>query len=94
MDNLRRNDRSSSRSRWGSLGSINRDRIGCFKCREYDHFAKDCLNMSQTEKGQIEEMHQMLDSEEQETVLTVIVADTNEGLIRTNVEERMDNLNS
>ena len=27
----------------------NRDRIRCFKCREYDHFAKDCLN-SDTEK--------------------------------------------
>ena len=23
--------------------SINRDRIRCYKYREYDHFAKDCL---------------------------------------------------
>ena len=21
---------------------MNRDRIGCYKCREYDHFVKDC----------------------------------------------------
>ena len=32
-------------------GSTNRDRIRCFKHREYDHFAKDCLNISETEKS-------------------------------------------
>ena len=39
-----RNNRSTSnsRSRSGSRASINRDRIRCYKCREYDHFAKDC----------------------------------------------------
>ena len=37
----RRDDRSesNSRSRSGSRASTNRDRIQCFKCREYDHFA-------------------------------------------------------
>ena len=39
-DNTSRHDRSSSRSRSGSRASMNRDR--CYKCREYDHFAKDC----------------------------------------------------
>ena len=40
--NIRRNDRSSSnsRSRSGSRVSTNRDRIRCYKCREYDHFTK------------------------------------------------------
>ena len=23
---------------------MNRDRIRCYKCREYDHFANECLN--------------------------------------------------
>ena len=50
--NFRRNDRSSSSSRSGSRGNTNRDRIRCFKCREYDHLAKDCPNMSETEKEQ------------------------------------------
>ena len=42
--NNRRNDRSirNSRSRPGSRTSTNRDRIRCYKCREYDHFTKDC----------------------------------------------------
>ena len=24
---------------------MNRDRIRCFRCREYDHFANECLNL-------------------------------------------------
>ena len=43
-DNNRRDSSSSnSRSKSGSRASTNRDQIRCFKCREYDHFAKDCL---------------------------------------------------
>ena len=34
---------SNSRSRLGSRASTNRDRIRCFKCREYDNFARECL---------------------------------------------------
>ena len=46
--NFRRNDQSSSsRSKSGLRAS--RDIIRCFKCREYDHFPKDCLN-SETER--------------------------------------------
>ena len=33
-----------SSSRLGSRTSTNRDRIRCFKCREYDHFANECPN--------------------------------------------------
>ena len=44
LENTRRNDRiSSSRSRSGSRASTNRDRIRCYKCKEYYHFVKDCL---------------------------------------------------
>ena len=37
-------DRSSSKSRLrsGYRASTNRDRIKCYNCREYDHFASDC----------------------------------------------------
>ena len=36
LDIIRRNDRSSSRSRSDSRASTNRDTIRCYKCREYD----------------------------------------------------------
>ena len=41
-----RRDRSSSndRSRSESRASMNRDRIRCYACREYDHFATNCPN--------------------------------------------------
>ena len=74
--NFRRNDRSSSRSTSVSKASTNRDRIRCFKCREYDHFAKDCQNISDTEKEQSEQIQQMLNSEEYKTALKVLAADT------------------
>ena len=33
------------KSRSGSrASSTNRDRIKCFECREYDHFARECLS--------------------------------------------------
>ena len=31
--------------RLGSRTSTNRDRIRCFKCREYNHFANECPNL-------------------------------------------------
>ena len=37
--------RSRSRSRSNSRITMNRDRIRCYKCREYDHFANECPNI-------------------------------------------------
>ena len=39
---IRARSESSSRSRSNSRTSTNRERVQCFKCREYDHFAKEC----------------------------------------------------
>ena len=41
-----RRDRSSSndKSRLGSRASMNRDRIRCYTCREYNHFVRNCPN--------------------------------------------------
>ena len=36
--------RSESRSRSNSRVSTNRDRIRCYRCMEYDHFAMECPN--------------------------------------------------
>ena len=37
---------------------MNRDRIFCYKCREYDHFARDCP--IPREEKEIEQLQQML----------------------------------
>ena len=57
-------DRSSSngRSRSGSRASPNRDRIRCYACREYDHFARDCPNSR--EERDLEQLQHMLNMEE------------------------------
>ena len=42
---MRARSESSSRSRSNLRASTNRDRVQCFKCREYDHFANECPNL-------------------------------------------------
>ena len=53
---------SNSRSRSGSRASTNRDRIRCYRCREYDHFARDYPNSR--EERDPEQLQQMLNMEE------------------------------
>ena len=55
---------SNSRSRSGSRANMNRDRIRCYNCREYDHFARDCPNSR--EERELERLQQMLDMEAEE----------------------------
>ena len=40
-----RRARPPSSSRSSSRTSMNRDRVQCFKCREYDHFVNECPNL-------------------------------------------------
>ena len=58
---------SNSRLRSGSSASTNRDRIGCYNCREYDHFARDCL--TSREERDVGRLQQMLNFEEEQTHL-------------------------
>ena len=57
-------DRSSSndRSKSGFRASTNRDRIRCYVCRKYDHFARDCPNSR--EERDLEQLQHMLNMEE------------------------------
>ena len=48
----------------GSRTSTNRDRIRCYVCREYDHFARDCPNSR--EERDLEHLQHMLNMEEQD----------------------------
>ena len=65
----------------------------CFECREYDHFTKDCPNITVTEKDQTNQMQQMLDSEELDTTFKVLTVETNDILTRANPEEILNHLN-
>ena len=56
--------RSTSNSRLRSGASTNRDRIRCYKCRKYDHFARDCP--TSREERDIDQLQQMLNLEEEE----------------------------
>ena len=44
---------------------MNRDRIKCYKCREYDHFTKDCPTFG--EEKEIEQLPGMLNLEDKQT---------------------------
>ena len=94
QSNFRRNDiSSSSRSRSGSRVSTNRDRIRCYKCREYDHFAKD-YHTSKIEK-ETDQMQQMFNLDEEQTSLKTLATDTYDSLNQVgSLEEiKSENLN-
>ena len=84
----RRNDRSmsNSRSRSGSRASTNRDRIRCYKCREYDHSVKD--GPTSKEEREIEQIQQMFNLDEQ-TSLKVLAIDTYDSL---NIINSLENI--
>ena len=92
-DNIRRNDRSNSRSRSGSRTSTNRDRIRCYKCRECDHFSKDCPT-SKVEK-ESEQIQQMYNMDKEQATLKLLATDPYDSLNRINLidETVMDHLN-
>ena len=62
-----RNNRNTSngRSRSGSRECMNRDRIRCYKCKEYDHFTKDCP--TSREERELEQLQQMLNLDDEQT---------------------------
>ena len=62
--NNRDRSSSNSRSRSESRASTNRDRIRCYNCREYDHFARDCP--TSREDRDLEQLWQMLNLEAKE----------------------------
>ena len=74
----RRNNRcvSKSRSRSGSRASTKRDRIRCFECREYDHFARECPTGQASRET--EDIQQMFNMDEDQTILQTPLMDTDE----------------
>ena len=89
----RRNDRSASngRSRSGSRVSTNRDRIRCFDCREYNHFARKCLTRS--EKRETEQIQQMFSLDDDQTLLQTPLIDMEDDIMTITPMETRDCLN-
>ena len=87
--NNRRNDRraSNSRSRSGLRVSTNRDRISCYKCREYDHFTKGCP--TSTEERELEQIQQMFHLDEGKTSLKTLATDMYDSLNKINSLENI-----
>ena len=67
--------------------------IRCYKCKEYDHFAKD-YPMLKVEK-ESEQIQQMYNVDEEQTTLKLLATDNYDSLNRINLidETKMDHLN-
>ena len=55
------------------------DRIRCYKCREYNHFAKDCTTMNR-EGRETEQIQQMFNLDEEQIALKKLAIDTYDSL--------------
>ena len=84
-NNNRNRSTSNSRSRSGPRASTNRDKIRCYKCREYDHFVKDCPT-SRGEK-EIEQLQQMLNLGDEQASLKSLISSTQDNFSRASSEE-------
>ena len=82
---------SNSRLRSGSRASTNRDRIRCFECREYDHFARECP--TRQESRETEQIQQMFNMDEDQTILQTTLTDTEEDKMTITLMEARDNSN-
>ena len=66
--------------------STNRDRIRCFECREYYHFARDCP--TRRENRETEQIQQMFHLDEDQTILQTPLMDTEDVMMITSMETR------
>ena len=65
---------------------MNRDRIHCYKFREYDHFARDCP--TSREEKEIEQLQQMLNLGN-EQLITPLASDMQAELSTVSSEESL-----
>ena len=67
---------------------MNRDRIRCFECREYDHFVRECPTRQESR-----ETEQMFNVDEDQTILQIPLRDTEADEMTITPMEARDNLN-
>ena len=69
----------------------NRDRIRCFACREYDHFARDCPTRQASREA--EQIQQMFNLDKDQTLLQTPLMDTDQDKQTISPVQMRDNLN-
>ena len=84
--NNRTRSKSNSRSRSRSRASTSRDRIHCYKCREYNHFVRDCPTSKQDKE--IEQLQQMLNLGDEQTIPSS-TSSMQDNFSRVNSEEKL-----
>ena len=62
--------------------STNRDRIRCYKCKEYNHFVKHCPTSK--EEREIEQIQQIFILDEEQTPLKALTTDTYDSINKIN----------
>ena len=67
--------------------STNRDRITCYKYREYDHFVKDCP--TSREEKEVEQLQQMLNLGDEQTSLNPLITSTQDNFRRASSEKNL-----
>ena len=82
---------NNSRLRSGSRESMNRERIRCFKCREYDHFVRAWP--TRQESREMEQIQQMFYIDKDQTILQTPLTDTEEDEMTITPMEARDDLN-
>ena len=71
--------------------TTNRDRIRCFECREYDHFARDCPTRQASREA--EQIQQMFNMDKDQTLLQTPLMDTDQDKQTISPVQTRDNLN-
>ena len=85
---------SNSRSKSGSRVSTNRDRIWCFKCGEYDHFAQECpVRLARKTNREAEQIQQMFNINEDQTLIQTLLMDRDKDELTITPVDTRENLN-
>ena len=85
--NSRNRSTTNSRPRSGSRAGTNRDRIQCYKCREYDHFARDCP--TSREEKELDQLQEMLNLRDEQTSVTSSISNMQDNFSRIGSEENL-----
>ena len=74
--------------------SMNRDRIQCFECREYDHFAQECpVRLARQISRETKQIQQLFNVDKDQTLTQSPLMDTDEDELTITLIDNRENLN-